>query len=35
MLPDTAGGLREEPMVREDRWQEIRRHHGRKRLLVS
>ena len=35
MLPEAAAGLREEPMVREDRWQEIRRLHEQERLSVS
>ena len=35
MFPEAAGGLREELMVREDRWQEIRRLREQERLSVS
>jgi hypothetical protein len=35
MAPGGAEGLREEPMVRQDRWEEIRRLHRQERRSVS
>jgi transposase len=35
MLPETVDGLREERMVQEDRWEEIRRLHGQERMSVT